>query len=1029
MLPSIPNLRLEQPAWFWLAAAAIPLGVLGWWWMRAMGAGRRAWAVVLRAALLAVIAAALAGLSAVKRTEVLAVVGVVDVSESVRRLAPRAGPAGMAEADPIERARGFLARATKSRGPDDLLGLVVFDGKSLAVATPTRGDALARPLDVRLADGTNIAQAILLARSLIPPDANGRVVLIGDGVETAGSLADAARELAGTRRSRGQARAIPIDAAPVTYDIPREVLVESVDAPPTAAAESTVRVRVVLNATAPSTGSLRLLREGQPVRLGEGPDPFARRVTLAPGRHVESLDITLDAGRLHRFRAVYEPDVVDDAGTLFGDTLVENNTGEAFTVTPGRGSVLIADGVSRAAPGGPGSHLAEALRAASIDTVVVAPESMPTDLLSLQSYDVVVLQNVPAEALSTEAQEQLVAYVKDLGGGLVMVGGPDSFGGGGWRSTPIEPILPVRLDLPDRVVAPETATIFVIDNSGSMAWNAVGTGTSKQAIANEATALAITRLERHDLVGVTVFNNEVDVVIPLSPNTNPAESARIARDIPSRGGTFMGPALEEARAQMVGARAIKHRHVIVLSDGRSRGRETLVDQSRRLAGEGVMVSTIAVGDDADVERMDEMARAGGGTFYRVLNASLLPRVFLKAVRVIKAPMIREEPFTPIVRAVGSPALAGLSSLPTLHGLSLTQPRTEPTVATSIITPQGEPVLASWNVELGRVAAFTSDAHEWAREWRAWPGYRTFWSQLTRSVAKPAASRALQGRASIATDRMRLAVDARGDDGRPLDGLAMAGTVYAPSGASRPITLAQVGPGLYEGEAPVLEGGTHVAIIRPQEGEARLTPVILGAMTPQSPELRTLRSNEGLLEQAAAITGGRLLSLDDPSPPSLFDRAGLRPFEAVSLLTRALLIWAVVLLLLDIGNRRVAWDRFLGREFGGVERALAGAGAKAERAVGGLRERRRAAPAADPLPTLGEQDARNLAAAARDRRRAAKVAEIREYQRDREAAAPDQAAPPGERSDAAPAEGAGGLLAAKRRAAARYVEGDGPGAAR
>ena len=76
----------------------------------------------------------------------------------------------------------------------------------------------------------------------------------------------------------------------------------------------------------------------------------------------------------------------------------------------------------------------------------------PADLLTLQTYDLVIFENVGADALAPDRQRLLLSYVKDLGGGLLIVGGPDAFGGGGWRGSELASIFPVQLELPDRIV-------------------------------------------------------------------------------------------------------------------------------------------------------------------------------------------------------------------------------------------------------------------------------------------------------------------------------------------------------------------------------------------------------------------------------------------------------------------------------------------------------------------------------------------------------------------------------------------------
>ncbi|VAX42030.1 hypothetical protein MNBD_PLANCTO03-1609 [hydrothermal vent metagenome] len=242
-------IRFEHPEWLAVAALALPMGWMAVRWFLTMSRVRRWSAALLRAALLVSIASLLAGAVSVRQTDRLAVVAVVDVSESVRRFARAPGET---HSEIVQAVREFLANATKDRGPDDLLGIVVFDGRTLAVSTPTRADPLTRPLDISMADGTDIESALRQASAMIPADAAGRLVLFSDGNETTGDAAGAAAELASRFVSRrGERSGLPIDTVPLSYDITQEVLVESVDVPPTAEAESVVPVRVVLRAAGP----------------------------------------------------------------------------------------------------------------------------------------------------------------------------------------------------------------------------------------------------------------------------------------------------------------------------------------------------------------------------------------------------------------------------------------------------------------------------------------------------------------------------------------------------------------------------------------------------------------------------------------------------------------------------------------------------------------------------------------------------------------------------------------------------------
>jgi uncharacterized membrane protein len=1020
------NLRFEEPIWIWLLAVLVPLAVAGTAWFAAMSPARRLSALLARLVLYATLVAILAGASRVQKTDRLAVVALVDVSGSVRRYGgslTAGAPEDQSSPGALNAVRDWWRRATARRGPDDLVGLVVFDGKAAAIAVPTSASLDDRELDVHMAEGTNIADAIRLGRALIPPDATGRLLLFSDGNQTAGDALLAAAEVAGPSGASASGASVPVDVVPLAYKLDQEVVLESVDAPPAAAAGATINVRVVLSATAPSDGTLQLLKDNTPIDLNGSGAGTGRRITLKPGINVEVIEVKLEAGRVHRFRAVYEPDVIraaDGTTHLSGDTTTENNRGEAFTITPGKGSVLIADGVSSGDANGAGTTLANALRESGVDVTVAAAEAIPDDMLALESYDVIILQNVASEVVPARVQDQLVAYVRDLGGGLVMIGGPDSFGAGGWRGTPIEPILPVRLDIPDKLLTPEVAIVFVLDNSGSMGRMVMGSSKTQQEIANDATALAIRTLDKRDLVGVVTFNSEPDLLWPLAPNSDPKKLNDEVESISAGGGTWMGPALRMAREQLAGVNA-KVKHVVVLSDGKSRGVDELPGLVDAMHAEGIKVSTIAVGDDADLKTMSIMAERGDGAYYHAINATMLPKIFLKAVRLVRTPLVREQPFDPVIMPTGSPMVSGLSAPPPLGGLVLTQARPEPTIVNAMMTPTGEPLLAHWNVGLGQVVAFTSDAHDWAKEWLAWPGYAKLWTQVVRSVSRPPSSRNFQASSRAESGALRLHLEAVGDDGKPMEGLDVPATVYGPSGDPRQVRLTQAGPGIYEAQVDAPESGSYVSVIKPASGQRRLAPVIAGSTILEGAEFRAKQSNDQLLAAVAQRSGGRLLSLSAPAQADLFNRHGIKPREAVTPIWRMLLVWALGIFMLDIATRRVAWDRWVSRRFRPeLEEELAAEkvrGIGAQRTMAGLRTRLESEPAPDLSATmaLSEEDAKELALAARDRRRAQRLSASRP--------GPAPAAPNTASTPPTPAtQSESSLLAAKRRAAERFEDG-------
>lgn len=909
-----------DPVWLLLALTAIPLAYIGLRWLHAMSRLRRWSAVVLRTTLILLLTMMLATAVTRRETDRLAVVVVVDVSESVRRLADlgidtesaRQG----ARVGAIARAQQWVADAVEpgQANTENLIGVVIFDGEPTALTTPrhlTSADILDQPFDVSIVEGTNIEEALRFAGAIFPPDAARRLVLISDGVETAGDALAAAIE------STDETGApTPIDTVAIEYTTPNEILVESVDTPPHAAGESTIPVRIVLRSTSTASGELILLREGRPVDLAPGSPEASARVTLHPGANPLTYAVPLPNKTIHRFEARFIP---DEQGA---DTIAVNNAGESFTITPGHGNVLIVDGVSDNNPSGPGAILATTLRSEGVDVETIPPAAFPDNLLSLQAHDLIILQNVAADEIPQISQKHLSAYVNDFGGGLVMVGGYDSLGAGAWGGTPVEDLLPVKLDPSEELIVPAAAIVFVLDSSGSMASPVAGSRRSQQQIANEGAALAIGTLDERDLVGVIAFNSTTRDVVKLGPLTDPEHVISRVRSIAPGGGTNMYPALAKAGEWLINADA-DVKHIIVLSDGQSMGDPSIgVALARRLADQNISVSAIAVGDGADTQTMERIALNGRGEFYNVNNPHILPKIFLKEMKIVSRRMVREVDFTPIVRPTGSPLdSAILPGAPPLHGYVLTQRKTSAGVMTPLVTPEDEPVLAHWRVGLGQVAAWTSDAHDdWARDWLAWPGYRTLWAQIARVIGRASTNDRADLVSDIEGDTLRVRVDLYDDDGAPLDLATVAGTVIGPDGDSAPIKLRPVGPGAYEGEAPATTSGQYVVALTPRRGAKALAPVIGAASRSASVEFARLNSNAAALERLRQRTGGRRLDINNPRDADLFDRFGVPATIADAPIWRALMIAAFAVLMLDIASRRIAWDRLASREVLGEIRA-------------------------------------------------------------------------------------------------------------
>jgi uncharacterized membrane protein len=72
------------------------------------------------------------------------------------------------------------------------------------------------------------------------------------------------------------------------------------------------------------------------------------------------------------------------------------------------------------------------------------PTTFPQTAAEMLAYDALILSNVSRDALPEEALGWVEEWIGKRGGGLLMAGGPRSFGAGGWAGTAVERMLPVE---------------------------------------------------------------------------------------------------------------------------------------------------------------------------------------------------------------------------------------------------------------------------------------------------------------------------------------------------------------------------------------------------------------------------------------------------------------------------------------------------------------------------------------------------------------------------------------------------------
>ncbi len=718
---------------------------------------------------------------------------------------------------------------------------------------------------------SNYAHAVGYARSLFPAGTSRHVVFIGDGHETRGSLRDAARAAA--------LADVHLHALPVAGTRKPDVRVRQILPSQSRLHEgAALKLAVQVESTMDGEGLLKLFENGVEVEQ--------RKIKAEAGKNMEETFTRHPNTRnIYKYRAVLEG--------FSGDAIPANN--EALTLVDVRGRLRLLYVESDVAEG---QYLIQAMEKEGIQLDLRAPNNMPTSPQELSGYDGVILSDVPAHKVGENAMVAIRDYVDKLGGGFIMLGGPNSFGVGGYFRTPIEEILPVRLKAPDEEEKQSSALALVIDRSGSMSGE-------KLEMAKSASIATADVLTRNDSIGVYAFDSEAHVVVPMTRLTSTAAVAGQIASISSGGGTNLYPAMLEARNALQRVKA-KIKHMIILTDGQTSGQgyEAMASQCR---AEGVTISTVAVGEGSHVALLQAIASLGGGQSYTTVDASNIMRIFTQDTLIHTGRMIREEAFEPQL-VERHPILAGWDKFDSPPLLGYVKTLRKSTAQVPLVTDIGDPLLAHWRYGLGKVTAFSSDAKSrWASLWISrWNGFGQFWSQVLRETARPPQGQNMDLRCEMEGDDARVSVDVLQDAGTRGNEARVAAEVFFVSAESlgsplkqvQALALRQSGPGLYEGLFKPEQAGVY--LVRAQSGSQMVTA---GLVHNPSGEVSLGSVNDNLLRDVAQMTGGSYLAQDKTL--DLGKAKAKRYIELWPYLIMALL----ALFLIDVAVRR--WEHVLG----------------------------------------------------------------------------------------------------------------------
>ncbi|MDW8290738.1 MAG: VWA domain-containing protein [Armatimonadota bacterium] len=845
--------------WMLLLLAVLPAF---WWVHRHSLAALPRWqsraALWLRLLLVTLVIFALAGVRWVRTSHAQAVFFVVDGSASV---------------EPQQRASAlqFIREATRQMREDDLAGLIVFGSEPQMVTPLSPRPDISQIPPSSSPELTDIGRALSLALAAFPENAGKQIVLFSDGNANAGDTLAQALQAAG--------RGVKVHVVPFPREVRTEALVERVQAPTLVKEGEPFDLRVWIRSTHAQEAQVSLLRDGQPVKT--------QSVSLRAGKNLVRLTHREDAAGQYRYQLSLVASV---------DTYPQNNRGAGYVRVQGKPRVLYVTDNGKPTP------LAEAARTQRIDVQVASPQAMPTQPAQLQAYDAVVLHNVPAYELSIPAMRALQTATRELGVGLGMVGGENSFGAGGYFETPIEEALPVSMDVRKYHSYPSVGIVLVVDDSGSMA--VPEGGTTKMELANRAAAAVVRFLTPQDEVGIIAAGSDCRAVVPMWRVGEKKEEIlrAIAAFQPGGGGIYVRPGMEAGAKLMQLSRA-RLKHMIVLADGNDcDDTEGAIPLAAKLRQAGITVTVVCFGRGKDEAFLQQLAKAGGGRYYFTDRMANLPQIFTKEAVIAGKAQYIEEPF--YVRYTGDEIVSGIGweGSPPLLGYNATTAK--PGAQLGLLSHKDDPVFAVWQYGVGRSMAFTSDGRaRWCAQWVRWEQFPAFAARTMRTILRSLPADDLRTTVNISGGKGYVSVDVlRPPANEEAASPSLSAKLLSPTGQVVPLVLSQTGATRYEAAFDARSYGTYVVAVQYRRPNGTVGVNVGTETVAYSPEYRDLGSNTALLEQIARLTGGR----QQPAPQDIFG-AQRAPVRVPSEASIPLLFVVLFLLPVDIALRRIVWQ--------------------------------------------------------------------------------------------------------------------------
>ncbi|MFT4540171.1 MAG: hypothetical protein ACI841_004341 [Planctomycetota bacterium] len=769
-------------------------------------------------------------------------------------------------------ARELIALAEAERTSGDRIGVVSFGGRPQVELVPNERDNFQhfeREVD---ADGSDLGAALETALNLIPDGRQGSILLLSDGESNGRDPVTVARRAFGRR--------LRIDSRSFDRPVRSDLSVDRIELPGDVAVGEAFQFNVWVHSDRRVEADFELTREGRVLASG-------KRVFEAGQNRIVLRDVLSEVG-VSEYRVQLKSD---------DDRVPENDRGLGAVMARGARHTLVLN------EDGSEDSLVRALRIARIPVAVSTPEEARLDPVGLSRFRGVIIENVAAARFSRGDLKQLREFVVDRGGGLMMTGGQAAFGIGGYHLSPIDQILPVSMEMRQEHRKLAVAMAIALDRSGSMGAPAGG-GMTKMDLANLGTASAIELLSPMDSVAVIAVDSAHHIIQELTPVKDVQAITNRVRSIQAGGGgIFCAVALIAAGRELENAEQL-NRHIILFSDAadseeQERSREVLPELTKL----GITLSVIALGTETDVDAdfLKELAANGGGEVYFTTDPAELPRLFaLDTMTAARSTFVDQPSAVELL-----PDLLGLGALPaaefpSIGGYNLTYLR-QGAQAGAITKDEYRAPLLSFSFQgLGRTAAYTGQVGgTYGAPLTDWDGFASFFVTVTRWILGNEEPDEFFTTVRREGQDAVIRVEIDPEAAFPPDTTQLLARLTDPSTGRRELVLERTGE--FEFEARHRLGSEGVLLGSVQLDDERfvsLPPISL----PYSPEFERSPDPEHgrrLLRRLARESGGEV----GVTAASLF--RGERGGRVWRLVTRELMIFSIVMLLIEIAVRRLS----------------------------------------------------------------------------------------------------------------------------